>query len=165
MAKSKTDIYLNEKVKELLEMAQAFEKRVISDRESFFTSQVAVQTLKKNNPEAAYTEVQEDLVTMQKSHYNSFLLEQNLQHVLNTLIEMNTMSIVLGVELELTEDEKSALDVIGKSSTNLFTLDKNKEVIYADNELRPMIEKTINEKQNDPETLKKMFAGIPASQG
>ena len=78
---------------------------------------------------------------------------------------MNTMSIVLGVELELTEDEKSALDVIGKSSTNLFTLDKNKEVIYADNELRPMIEKTINEKQNDPETLKKMFAGIPASQG
>ena len=162
MEKSKTNIYLNEKVKELLEMAQAFEKKVISDRESFFTSQVAVQTIKKNKPGAVYTEVKEDLLTMQKSHYNSFLLEQNLQHVLNTLIEMNTMSIVLGIELELNDDEKSALKEIGKSSTNLFTLNKNKEVVYADNELRPVIEKTINEKQNDPENLEKMFVSIPA---
>lgn len=164
MAKSQANIYINEKVKELLEKAEAFEKRVLSDREQFFQSQLAVQTLKKNNPDAKYTDAKEDLVTMQKTHYNSFLLEQNLQHVLNTLIELNNMAIVLKIELDLNEEQKKALELIGKSSTNLFTLDKDKNVVFADNEFKPVIEKEMNDKQNDPKTLESMFSQIPAAQ-
>jgi hypothetical protein len=164
MAKSQANIYINEKVKELLDKAEAFERRVLSDREEFFQSQVAVQSAKKANPDAKYTDVRENLITMQKTHYNSFLLEQNLQHVLNTLIEMNNMAIVLDIELDLNDDQRKALDIIGKSSTNLFTLDKEKNVVFADNELRPVVEKEMNDKQNDPKTLESMFAGIPAAQ-
>ena len=164
MSKSQANIYVNEKVKELLEKAEAFEKKVLLDRERFFQSQLAIQTTKRDNPDAKYTDVREELVTMQKTHYNSFLLEQNLQHVLNTLIEMNNMAIVLKIDLDLTEDQRKALDIIGKSSTNLFTLDKDKNVVFADNEFTPVIEKQMNDKQNDPKTLESMFSQIPAAQ-
>ena len=164
MAKSQANIYINEKVKELLEKAEAFEKKVLTDREAFFQSQLAIQTAKKDDPDAKYTDFKDELVTMQKTHYNPFLLEQNLQHVLNTLIELNSMAAVLKIDLDLDEDQKKALDLIAKSSTCLFTIDKDKNVVFADNEFKPIIEKEMNDKQNVPKTLESMFSQIPAAQ-
>jgi hypothetical protein len=150
-------IYLNERMKELLTKAQAFEKKVISDRESFMKSMETVKKAKDSGEKVDYKDHKDDLINMQKSHYNSFLLEQNLQHVLNTIIEISNMANVLKVELELPEEERKALDTITKTSTNLFTLDKEGNVVLADTEMKPMVEQAMNQRVADDSQLKVLF--------
>jgi uncharacterized protein YbcV (DUF1398 family) len=157
MENKELNVYLNERMKELLNKAQAFEKRVISDRESFMKSMSAVKKAKEDNKDTNYKDHKDDLINMQKTHYNSFLLEQNLQHVLNTIIEVSNMANILKVELDLPEEEKKALETITKTSTNIFTLDKAGEVVLADSEMRPMIEQAMNEKITDDTQLKVVF--------
>lgn len=164
MAKKTTEIYLNEKIKELLEKANYFEKRVVKDREDFFMNQIKVQEFKKDNPEGTFKDVAESLKTMQETHYNSFLLEQNLQHILNTVMELNNMAQILDVEIDLSDKEREALDKLSQASTSIFTLDENKEVVLADTEMKEYIEKAAKERLGDDKGLEQMYVSIPAKQ-
>lgn len=159
----KVDTYLKDRINELLKRANLFEKRVLSDREKFLESQKIVQDFKRDNPSDPYDKVKDDLITMQESHYNSFLLEQNLQHTLNTIVELNTMASVLEIDLQLSEDYDKALKFISNSPNNLFTISDSDEVVLADNELRPVVEKALAERQKDPNNLRDMFSQIPPS--
>jgi|31_taG_2_1085359.scaffolds.fasta_scaffold00206_13 hypothetical protein len=150
-------IYLNQRIKELLTKAQAFEKKVISDRESFMKSMETVKKAKESGESLDFKDYKEDLINMQKTHYNSFLLEQNLQHILNTVIEISNMSNILKVDLDLTEEDSKALDAITKSSSNLFTLNKSGDVVLAETEMKPMVEQAMNQKITEDSQLKVLF--------
>ena len=155
------NVYLNTRIEELLTKSILFEKKLISYREDFIMLKARLQATKKADPSTPVSKVKDDLVKLQESHYNAFLLEQNLQHTLNVLIELATASNILNIELNLDEDKKKRLEEIAKSSSDLFTINENKDVVFVDNEVRELIDKTFNERNSNEELLKTLFEELP----
>jgi phosphoglycolate phosphatase-like HAD superfamily hydrolase len=153
--------YLNTRVNELLTKADLFQKQLISYRENFVDLRVKLQATKKVNPNTPISDVKDDLIRLQESHYNAFLLEQNLQHTLNVLIELGNMSNVLNIDLDLDEDKSRKLKDIAQNSSDLFMINGNNEVVFADNEIRELVEKTFKERNSNEELLTTLFEELP----
>jgi hypothetical protein len=158
---NETQVYLDTKINEYLKKSILFEKKLFSYREDFTMTKAKLQALKKIDPNTPISNVKEDIVKLQENHYNAFLLEQNLQHTLNVLIELGNMANVLNIDLNLSDDYKNRLADIVKSSSDLFMVNENQEVTFVDNEIRSTIEKTFNERNSNEELLKALFDELP----
>jgi len=112
-------------------------------------------------PNTPISDVKDDLIRLQESHYNAFLLEQNLQHTLNVLIELGNMSNILNIDLDLDEDKSRKLKDIAQNSSDLFMINGNNEVVFADNEIRELVEKTFKERNSNEELLTTLFEELP----
>ena len=127
MSNKAIETYLVEKIKEFLNTAEIFEREVLASQEKHMTNQIVVQDYKKKNPDGNFTEVKKNLIDIQDSYYKSFLLEQNLRHMLSTLKELYLMAQSTGVKIDLSENHKSVIDEIMKHSNNVFRAERNKD--------------------------------------
>jgi hypothetical protein len=154
------ETYLKGRVLDLLKRIQSFEGKIISDREEFMTIRKKVQAYKKENPGSTYEDVKDDLLKLMDLHYFSFLMEQNLQHILNVALELNTMCNVIDLDLNLEGENAEAMRNISKAKPDIFTLNDKNEIVFADDEYKTMITSALDTKKQDLENLKDMYNSL-----
>lgn len=160
MKSEAVETYLKGRVSDLLKRIQSFEGKIISDREEFMTIRQKVQAYKKQNPGSTYEDVKEDLLKLMDLHYYSFLMEQNLQHILNIALELNTMCNIIDLDLKLEGENAEAMKNIAKAKPDIFTLNDKNEIVFADDEYKTMITSALDTKKQDLENLKDMYNSL-----
>ena len=161
MSKETVEIYLREKSREYLKNIEAFEKKLINDKEIFSKLQEETQAFKKANPNETYEAVKKNLIGIKETHYWAFLLEQSLRHELIKLREILVMADINNIDLELEGDQLSASEEIRKQESRVFVLNKNNEVELIDNEFSKQLEGAVGVRKDDEEHLKRMYDSIP----
>jgi hypothetical protein len=158
MGKKDAGIYLNEKIKELLGRADAFQSKVNNDKERYFSLQQQIATHKHNNPKGTYEDVRGELVEMQETHYYAFLLEQNLRDTLVKIEELTTMADILGVKLDLDDSQERGIkDIRGGTGSIIFNVTKDGNVTFMDTPENNHIKAVLDSKKESPQTLENMY--------
>jgi hypothetical protein len=161
MKNESVEVYLKGRVSELLNRVEKFEKRIISDREEFAKTRKGLQDHKKNNPNGSYEDVKDNLRKLMDLHYYSFLMEQNLQHNVNTILELSTMAKFFDIDLGLEGDRAEAMKNISNAKPDIFTINDSGEVVLADDEFKNMISQALESKKVDNNNLKDMYETLP----
>jgi phosphoglycolate phosphatase-like HAD superfamily hydrolase len=161
MKNESVEVYLKGRVSELLNRVEKFEKRIISDREEFAKTRKGLQDHKKNNPNGSYEDVKDNLRKLMDLHYYSFLMEQNLQHNVNTILELSTMANFFDINLGLEGDRAEAMKNISNAKPDIFTINDLGEVVLADDEFKNMISQALESKKVDNNNLKDMYETLP----
>lgn len=160
MENNQLENYLKGRVSDLLDRVKTFEKKILEDRENFAATRKKLQDYKRANPSSSYEEVKGDLASIQDLHYNSFLLENNLNLVVSNLVELSTLVSFFNVELDLDEEKKAALDTISSMNPNVFTVNDKGEIVITDDELSQTVKATLESKMNDPENLSEIYKSL-----
>lgn len=160
MENNQLENYLKGRVSDLLDRVRTFEKKILEDREAFAATRKKLQDYKRDNPSSSYEEVKSDLASIQDLHYNSFLLENNLNLVVSNLVELSTLVSFFNVELGLDEEKKAALDTISSINPNVFTVNDKGEIVITDDELSQTVKATLESKMNDPENLSEIYKSL-----
>jgi hypothetical protein len=160
MKNESVETYLKSRVNDLLNRVEKFEKRIFTDREEFMKTREVVKSHKKSNPSGSYEDVKSDLIRLMDLHYYSFLMEQNLQHILNTLIELNTMSNIFDIDLGLDENKKEAMKNISNQKSDIFIVNDSGDVVFSDEDFKKVITEALETRKASNDSLKEMYENL-----
>jgi hypothetical protein len=162
MKVEQVETYIKDKVNEVLGTIKNFEEKVLKDRNDVEGMRDRILDSRKNN--GVYTDVKDELIGIQKTHYYSFLLEQDLKNHHIKATELLTQANVFGIDLELEEEDNKAAENILKGNISMFGISSdnkgNKMVNLLDSPLKAQIELGIESRIKDEKELEKIYNDI-----
>lgn len=162
MKAKQVENYLKSSINDVLYRIKTFEKRVLDDRD--YVEEARERILKHKSAKGDWKEVKEDLIGIQKTHYYSFLLEQDLRNEHIRARELLTQANLFSIDLGLEGEDVKAVENILNTSVGIFDLGKdedgNETVGLLDSPLRAQIEFGIESKLKDEKGLQEIFKNL-----
>lgn len=162
MKVEQVETYIKEKVKETLGVIESFEKKVIDDRTN--VEEMRKRILKNKDENGSWKDVKDDLIGIQKVHYYSFLLEQDLKNQHIRAEELLTQANVFGIDLGLEGRDAEAAKNILKGQNSMFGMSRDNKgnpiINLLDSPLKAQIEFGIESRLKDEKGLQEIYQNM-----
>lgn len=142
--------------KENLNKVRVFDNSMGEDQVKLRNLALEIRALKNENPDLKPADIKDKLHAFEVIGSDLSLKEQDLRKYVIIAVEYYTLCRVLGIELEISEEETKAIEYLVANSPTLFVAEKDKvEVLNKD--LYEHFLGGLADKINDPVYLDKIF--------
>lgn len=153
--------YLEGRVNGLIKKAKAFEKKIETDRINLADAQRKLIAIKSADPEGGFQNAKSELTRFQEAGFFSHLLEQNMGILYSAIKELHTLATTLGLEIKIDEENADMYEQIGKSPSELFTLNTEGAVELAGGDIGDNLKKDLESRGLNDQVLQSIYDTVP----